>query len=130
MNQRVASAGLAAYGGVNTTSPVASSAQAASSGTTPAAPSVTTTSGTRLVAFYGLGSASAITPLAGMAERCERSNSGLLAATTSEMRHGAIIGQRFKEGRLRGDLASTSYARDHVKSRRANTATNYLRCPE
>jgi len=43
-------------------------------------------------------------------------------------RHGAVIGQQFREGKLRGDLAR--YVEEYVRSGRANTATNCASCPE
>ncbi|MCA1704220.1 MAG: hypothetical protein LC808_13530, partial [Actinobacteria bacterium] len=42
-------------------------------------------------------------------------------------RHGAVIGQMFKEGKLEGDMIR--YVEDFVRSGRANTMTNCMGCP-
>jgi hypothetical protein len=43
-------------------------------------------------------------------------------------RHGAVIGQQFTDGAIKGDLAR--YAEEFVRSGRANTATNCASCRE
>jgi hypothetical protein len=65
-----ASGGIAAYGGVNTTTPIDASSGQTGSGTAITAPTVTTTvAGTMLVGFFGTSAPATATPPSGMSER-------------------------------------------------------------
>ena len=79
-----ASGGIAAYSGVDTASPIdASSGKYNSDSSTMTAPSVTTTTPSDMLLFFGAVTTSAsVTPPSGMTEKWEAMNSGL---TTSEM---------------------------------------------